>query len=273
MYADDTTLSLRGTSAPELFDNCNQQLNFFINWATSNRLTINAEKTFYMVITNLNIQNNLPNLIISTNLLQLKKEEKILGVVLDEGLKFKGHISLLCRKVSRSIGILYKLRNYLPLSSLIQLYYTFIYPHFIYCNLIWGNTFESHLKPLIILQKKVIRIINHANFNCHTNDLFHRNEILKLKDISFFLQGVHMYKTDHISFQQTHSYNTRNRSHLIPTFQRTVLTQRSLLYSAPNVWNQIPTEIKTLPTLPKFKRTLKAYLINKYVGQVYSTAS
>ena len=44
MYADDTTLSLCGTSAPELFDNCNQQINFFINWATSNRLTIKTEK-------------------------------------------------------------------------------------------------------------------------------------------------------------------------------------------------------------------------------------
>ena len=69
----------------------------------------------------------------------------------------------------------------------------------------------------------------------------------------------------------THSYNTRNRSHLISTFQRTVLTQRPLLYSAPNVWNQIPTEIKTTSTLSKFKRILKAYLMNKYVNQVYST--
>ena len=73
----------------------------------------------------------------------------------------------------------YKLRNYLLLCSLIQLYYTFTYPHYIYCNLIWGNTFESHLKPLVILQNKAIRIINHDNFNCYTNNLFYSNKILK----------------------------------------------------------------------------------------------
>ena len=74
-----------------------------------------------------------------------------------------------------------------------------------------------------------------------------------MKRDKFFLQFVYMYKADPTCFQQTHSYNTRNRSNLIPTFQRTVLTQRSLLYSAPNVWDQIPTEIKTLLTSSTFK--------------------
>ena len=173
---------------------------------------------------------------------------------------------MLCGKVARSLGILYKLRQYLPLKDLIGLYYTFIYPYLVYCNLVWGNTFETHLMPLIILQKKVIRIINHADFNSHTNNLFHSNRILKLKDINIFLQAVHMYKSDTSIFQNSHSYNTRNRDNLNFVFQRTATTQMSLSFSGPKIWNELPDTIKNLPTLHQFKTKLKDYLIDKYAN-------
>ena len=131
-----------------------------------------------MIMTNLKLQNNLPNLIIRSNISHsFKNGRKVCGSAFSTRRVVQiRRRYLLCEKVSRSISILYKIRNYLPLNSLVQFYYTFMYSHFIYYNLIWGNTFETHLKPLIILKKNVIRIINDVNFNCHTNELFHRNE-------------------------------------------------------------------------------------------------
>ena len=97
---------------------------------------------------------------------------KFLGVVLDNNLTCGNHIKYISSKVSRSLGILYKLQDYLPTTSLIGLYYTFVYPYLIYCIPIWGNTTENHLYPLKILQKRAIRIINKKPFLHHTNDLF-----------------------------------------------------------------------------------------------------
>ena len=58
-----------------------------------------------------------------------------------------------------------------------------------------------------------------------------------------------MYNSDKTNYQSSHIHNTRHRTDLIPTFQRTVKTQRSLSYSGPTIWNQLPTDIKNSPTL------------------------
>ena len=96
-----------------------------------------------------------------------------LGVLIDEQLNFKSHIDYVCGKVAKSVGVLYRLKNYVPLQTLKSLYYAFIgFPYLNYCNIIWGGTYSSHLQPLIVLQKKVIRIICNKPFNSHTNSLF-----------------------------------------------------------------------------------------------------
>ena len=267
LYADDTTLSLRNNSANILIQNCNEQLSNFYDWSTANRLTINTDKTFYMIFTNRKLDPNIPPVTISSIPIHRKTTEKFLGVVVDEGLKFGGHVGMLCAKVSRSVGVLYRLRDYLPLKTLISLYYSFIYPYLIYCNLIWGSTFQTHLKPLEILQKKAIRNINRAPYVSHTNQLFIRNKLLKLKDINLFYQSIHVYKSYSNFSPLLHPYATRNSSNLNPTFQRTVGTQRSLSYSAPSVWNRLPAHIREAPSLAIFKRMLKTYLIDQYSVQ------
>ena len=41
------------------------------------------------------------------------------------------------------------------------------------------------LHPLILLQKKTIRLVTFSNFDEHTESLFKRNELLKLKHLIF----------------------------------------------------------------------------------------
>ena len=55
----------------------------------------------------------------------------------------KRHIEYTCRKISKRIGIFAKARNVLYKSCLMNLYYTFAYPYFIYCNQEWGNAYET----------------------------------------------------------------------------------------------------------------------------------
>ena len=114
--------------------------------------------------------------------------------------------------------------------------------------------------------EKVTRVINGADLNSHTNNLFHSNRILKLKDINIFLQAIYMYKSDTTMFQTSHSYNTRQRDNLNSAYHRTVTTQMSLSYSGPDIWNKLPDTIKNLPTLNLFKIKLKDYLIDKYAS-------
>ena len=83
-----------------------------------------------------------------------KSETKFLGVVIDNKLTWKSHISLLCKKISKSIAILKLLKYTYPKIILRTLYMSLIYSHLNYCNLIWGAAENSTLDPLFKLQKK-----------------------------------------------------------------------------------------------------------------------
>ena len=120
-----------------------------------------------------------------------------------------------------------------------------MYPNFLYCDLIWEETYESHLDPLVKLLKRAIRIINHSSFYSHTNNLFISNNLLKLHDIHKLQLAIYVFKIKSRSvFVRGHLYDTRNRSELNPSFARLTLTQHSLSVSAINIWNQLPDGIK-----------------------------
>ena len=61
-------------------------------------------------------------------------QSKFLGVIINNKLNWKDHISFVCRKVARDIGVIIKARKVLHSVSLKSLYYSFIYSYMIYCN-------------------------------------------------------------------------------------------------------------------------------------------
>ena len=65
--------------------------------------------------------------------------------------------------VSRTIDIMYKLRHFVNKKVLISIYYSLIYPFTIYAIPVWGVANDSHINPIKILQKKIVRIITFAD--------------------------------------------------------------------------------------------------------------
>ena len=92
------------------------------------------------------------------------------GHIMDHNLNWKDHVFELSKKLSRGIGILFKLRDFVSTDILIQVYYSLIYPFLIYAVLVWGHTYKSNLHPLVILQKKAMRIMTFSGFREHLRD-------------------------------------------------------------------------------------------------------
>ena len=65
---------------------------------------------------------------------------KVLGVIIDNNLNWKPHISYTKNKISKSIAILYKVKDFLNEKSLYTLYCSLVLPYIIYCAEVWGNT-------------------------------------------------------------------------------------------------------------------------------------
>ena len=186
---------------------------------------------------------------------------------MDEKMKFNCHVKEISSKISKSIGIIYNLSQYIPVTALIPLYFSLILPYFNYCTTIWGAIYDIHLKPLELLQKRCVRIITKSTFLAHTDPLFQRCKILKIRDLFKYRVALRAYKDQNIvaaQYNSNHSYSTRSSSLLRPDYQRLTVTQQSIHYLIPTVWNSIPVSIKNSKSLNIFKREYRSYLLSLY---------
>ena len=268
LFADDLTLSFIFSSITEANQICNQSLNELFKWTTANKLSINfgRNKTYYIVHTFSSINSN--DLVIQMNGQSLENldEAPFLGVIIDKKLTFRSHIDNLCSKISKSVGVLYKLSNLkLPKSILLQVYYSLIYSYLNYNPCCYLGTYNTHINRLIVLQKRAIRIISGVSFIEHTEPLFLSNKMLKIHDIYNLNVGLYMYdrrSTD--AYERQHQYETRNRNNLLPGRACLSVTKNSMHSIGPIIWNSIPEHIRNSRTRSSFKSQYKKHLISSY---------
>ena len=253
LYADDSTICLSEPDPNNLFTQINAELSKLNSWFVSNKLSLNIQKSCWMVFTNRKV--DISNTSVKINDLPLKfcNETKSLGVIFDQNLSFKSHIQIIISKISKTIGIFFKIRYLVPYKVLLSLYYSLIYPYLIYCLLVWGGTFKTHLADILILQKKVVRIITNSNYFAHTDPLFHSTGILKIGDLYEFHLAIYGFKNKNNFKYPTHSYETRFRNRALPSFSRLSVSQRSISHAVPKVFNSLPLHVQNCRSLEIFK--------------------
>ena len=151
----------------------------------------------------------------------------------------------------------------MPKSTLKILYNSLTYPYLNYAFLIWGNTYASHLTPLVILQKRAIRIISKKPYLYPSNELFIDNFILKLEDVINLNLALYIFKNPNY-FTPLHNYPTSLGSFPIQNFHRITTTQHSIHFKAPKIWISLPNDIRMSPTKFIFISKSRKYFINRY---------
>ena len=121
------------------------------------------------------------------------QKTKFLGIIIDDKLTWKWHIDHIAGKISRGIGMIIKARQYLNKSGLMSLYYSFIYPYLTYCNHIWGTTYKTRLKRLVMLENKTVRILSHTGNITSSDPLYKKLDIMKVENINTYLIGRFMF--------------------------------------------------------------------------------
>ena len=269
LFADDTTVVCSDLDYYTLLYKTNDNLSKLFRWTINNKLSLNTSKTTALLFSN-RIRDVVSPLLLSVGDSQVHFEDsiKFLGVQLDNHLNFSNHVQYICSKLSKTTGVLYRLCSLIPEDVLVNLYYAFIYPYLLYGVLVWGDASAVHLNPLLVIQKRIIRIITSSDYLAHTNPLFFKTKILRISEIYKFTLGNYMY-SHHISgnlIHPSHNYNTRSRNNAIPTFQRLSQCQRSLTFNGPKLWSSIPLNIRTSRSKSVFKRKYKEYLLSEYIS-------
>ena len=141
--------------------------------------------------------------------------------------------------------------------------------------MIWGNTYCS-LNPLLLLQRRVVRLITFSSCYERMNPLFVKLKILKIHELVFYHNALFMYEFHAGNLPVTfssfflpvgcvHNYNTRlasRSSYSLPRI-RTNYGKFNIRYSGTKVWNDIDDETKKLKP-SHFKKKFKKNLLLQY---------
>ena len=172
----------------QLSHNINMELNNIQEWLSINKLSLNVKKTKFMIFHYR--QRNIDNLILDLQISSEKKERvaefNFLGITVDENLNWNAHIQKVYNKISRTLGVMCRLKTFLPLHVLRILYNSLILPHLQYGILTWGFC----LGRLEKLQNRAV--VTRSKYNAHTDPLFKSLNLLKLKDL-FELSVLKLY--------------------------------------------------------------------------------
>ena len=267
MFADDTNVFAVDNNIQTLETTLNHELSLLCNWLKANKLSLNVNKTHYMIFspTRKKIHVSI-NLTIDNNAIEKVKQTKFLGVILDDELTWKPHINYVKGKLYKSIGIIHKAKQYLTMDALKSIYYAFIYPYLIYCILVWGGTNITTLDPIIKAQKRAIRCLASKPKYSKSEPLFKSLNILNYHQIykQHVLLFVYKFKLSllpsvfkrfFVLNSEIHNHNTRQIYDFHPPKVRTELRKTGIKYAGCVYWNSLDNKIKSkIMTMSVFKK-------------------
>ena len=260
LFADDTNLFCNGPNLDELIKKINEELKLIYKWVNVNMLSLNIEKTNFMLFTPKKF--HAWRKLLSSNNHPIKEvcHIKFLGVIID-------YIS---KKIAKGIGVIIKARKIFDKTTLLSIYNSLILPYIGYCIHIWGNAYQTHLQKLYVLQNKIVRIIAGVPRRTSSDHSYCELNILKLKKLYLYAVCLCMYKYENdmllelfkdifIKVTDVHEHDTRNATTdllYIPIYG-TVRGQKSFKYVGVRTWSYILQNVNTRCPIGTFKSSLR----------------
>ncbi len=277
LFADDTKIYVSHSNLSEIQQIINSEIPKITDWLSANKLSPNLSKTKYVLfkdphkVENLELKVELSNSIINRAYFA-----KHLGIIFDSDMSWKSQCKAVSLKISRAVGILYKLKNYANLKILRNIYFATLYCHLNYGILSWGAAALKHINPIQVKQNLFLKIMYKLDMMYNTNRLYFNFKFLKINEIyhAKCLQFIHRYHSNLLpsAFENfltlansIHSHNTRYASqdnYYIEIVHNTY-GLKSPSFTANKLWSQIPTFTKSFEPI-RFKKFVFNYLLSRY---------
>ena len=193
---------------------------------------------------------------------------KSLGIYIDDNLTWHSHIAdKLCKKIASAIGLIKRVKPFVPQSTLLNIYNSLVQSNFDYCSLIWSNGGKTLSNKLQKLQNRAARVITSSNFDIDVDSLFHKlswkdsksqsqnqNALMVFKSLNWL---VPKYLASKFIKRNESNYSLRDSvNKLVIPFPRTNYMKNSFSYSGTTLWNSLPCNIRESGSLNQFKRLL-----------------
>ena len=278
LYADDTVLIASSFNIASLITLATTYFTLYSLWFSDNLLALNANKTNFMLFAPHSVAVTCPN-ILHFDVHDVKRVNfvRYLGLIIDSDLTWKQHAQCVSDRIAKGVALIKKCSHFMPSECLIQMYYAFIYCYLYYGIEFWGVACKKYLNPILVLQKRAIRLIAHASTDEHCLPIASTLGILMLDDIYKYCILCLMFRVFHnecpvvfhdmfTKLTSTSHYNTRLKSanffvHPCKTnFKKYFISHQGVMY-----WNALSLQFKECTSFKSFKWLLKCDIFVSYV--------
>ena len=165
-----------------LSENINRELKSINLWLLLNKIKVNVTKSKFIVFS-YRIEPDFPTLQLGAGDISSTDQIKFLGVTLDKNLNFKPHINCVLNKMSKSVGVMYRLNNFLPSETHLSTFYSLVFAYLSYGVESWYSVAKTMSEKIQILKKKSIQSIFKIPNNDSTRTYSKGFNIRQLPDI------------------------------------------------------------------------------------------
>lgn len=261
IFADDKSVAVSAHSLGELLSLCTQLADGFEDWCQSNALILNIDKTecMYFRIRNPGGER------LAVDCLGRKitscEHVKFLGVHLDCSLRWDRQVAAVCKKLGKSYYAISRIKNSLPIQSIITVYFSLVYSSLNYNILLWGDSIDSN--RVFIAQKRIIRLIFNLDSRESCRPTFKKYQLFTLSSLYIYRCLLYVKENENsiVKLSDFHTYSTRNADTFCIPSHSTTKFKSSCVYQAIILYNHLPPAIKML-NRAKFKKLIKCKLLN-----------
>ena len=235
-----------------------------LDWFKINSMKANPGKFQFMV---LGVKSIAPfNLNVNGKIIPSSNEVKLLGITIDNQLKFKKYIEELCKKSSYKLHALRRIRGYLTVEKARILAYAFIDSQFNYAPLIWMFAGKTLINKICKIHHRTLQVV-YNEYNKSYQELLQLNNIVSIHQrhlqylaLEVFKSLMHLNPEFMWSYfnEKPITYDLRKGTKVfLPPVKSFRLGLNSVHFRGSILWNNLPSSIKNSQTINEFKVKLK----------------
>jgi len=265
-YADDTTFHACDLDLQNLIRRLEHDSIIAVEWFESNYMKLNQDKC-HLIISGHKHEAMFVN--INEHQIWESREQKLLGIVLENTLKFENHLSTQCKKAGQKLSALIRISKFLKFNQKRTLMKAFIEGQFGYCPLLWMFSGKTSNNRINKLHERALRVV-YSDYNSTFDDLLRRDGSVSIHDRNIRILATELFKvknnlSNHIMndiFELRNlNYNIRSQSDFLSKQVNTVnYGLKSLKYLGPKIWNFVPFDIRESQSLHEFRRKIKLWV-------------
>ena len=263
LFADDCKL-YGVVNVSDKASTIQKDLDNLSNWSIKWQLPFNATKckTIHFGYQNPELEYKL-----NGHILDKVHEEKDLGVIIDDELKFHQHTASVSKKANQILGVIKRSFNTRDPRTISTLYKSMVRPHLEYGNAIWGPHFQADIIKVESVQRRATKLIH----NLKDKPYQERLRILELPSLLYrrkrgdmilmykIVKGLVRLESKEL-FTVWEESRTRGHNHKIFKEHAAKLPRKNnFSQRSVNDWNSLPIDVVNAPSIDAFKNRLDKF--------------